>query len=380
MDVSTRAFVTELRFVINCLGAVHCNARFQALPIALVAVALITTAPHTVANAQAPNHPLRDRIRNRLQERAASSQRASAASPNQQQQRAFSTASRAQSQSVLRTGIGGVAVAYWPPPTKVAIPPRAPLIVFSHGFNGTDAQSSFLMQALADAGYFVVSPKHSDALGSGVHKPAVPFGKPDQWTDETCKDRADDIAAVIRGLKTDPRFKSRIDFERVGIAGHSLGGYTALGVAGGWPNWKLDVPVKAVLGLSPFAAPFLRHGTLEKMTIPVMYQGGSRDVGITPTIRRPGGAFEKTHGDVWFVDFDNFNHYSWTNLNRDESQKQAISAWSIWFFNRYLRGINAPQPQSGAALHHYSTEPASSLPTHSQSHVQTPAPISDSAP
>ena len=45
------------------------------------------------------------------------------------------------------------------------------------------------------------------------------------------------------------------------LVGHSLGGYTVLGVGGGWAHWK-DPRVKAILALSPYAAPFINKETL----------------------------------------------------------------------------------------------------------------------
>ena len=65
--------------------------------------------------------------------------------------------------------IGGVKVSVWRPPARRTAP--APLVVFSHGFGGSSTQSTFLMKALAGAGYLVVAPNHKDAgafLGMGV--------------------------------------------------------------------------------------------------------------------------------------------------------------------------------------------------------------------
>ena len=40
-------------------------------------------------------------------------------------------------------------------------------LVFSHGFHGCATQSTFLMQAFADAGYIVFAPNHRDATCNG---------------------------------------------------------------------------------------------------------------------------------------------------------------------------------------------------------------------
>ena len=41
-------------------------------------------------------------------------------------------------------------------------------------------------------------------------------------------------------------------------------------------------------------APYLAHGTLPKLAVPVMYQGAQFDWGMTPTIEGPKGAFAQS--------------------------------------------------------------------------------------
>ncbi len=189
------------------------------------------------------------------------------------------------SEGVAKQRIAGLDVAIWKPSSDSA----APAIVFSHGYHGCNTQSVFLMEALAAAGYLVVAPNHKDAGcggGRGVFaRPDEPFRNPSAWNDGTYKDRASDITRLIEGLRADKQWSERIDWNEVGLAGHSLGGYTVVGLAGGWPRWKLPI-VKAVLALSPYCDPFTLHGSLGAIEIPVMYQGGTRDIGVTPTVKR----------------------------------------------------------------------------------------------
>jgi hypothetical protein len=72
-----------------------------------------------------------------------------------------------------------------------------------------------------------------------------------------------------------------IDSRGVGLAGHSLDGYTVLALAVAWPSWKARC-VKTVLAVSPFCAPFLAKGNTRSLDVPVMYQGGALDFGVTP--------------------------------------------------------------------------------------------------
>ena len=102
----------------------------------------------------------------------------------------------------------------------------APLVVFSHGFHGISTQSTFLVQALAEDGYLVVAPNHKDALRGGNKgefslRPEVGFAKADDWTEETYRDRAEDIKALLTGLKDDEKWASKIDWNKVALASTS---------------------------------------------------------------------------------------------------------------------------------------------------------------
>lgn len=220
---------------------------------------------------------------------------------------------------------------------------RYPLIVFSHGFGGCARQSTFLTEALAADGYLVVAPNHGDARCNrgGLRarfRPEEPFRDADAWNDQTYRDRRDDVEALITYVLTHEPYASHIDRARMGLAGHSLGGYTVLGLGGAWPSWK-DGRVKAVLALSPFATPYLEHGTLGTMQVPVMYQGGTLDLGVTPSVAKEGGAYDRSSAPKYFVEFRRAGHFAWTNLN--PSFQRDINAYALAFFDRYLKG----QPQ-----------------------------------
>jgi len=181
-------------------------------------------------------------------------------------------------QQPAHLSVAGRDVAMWKP--KGTAPLRGyPLIVFSHGFTGCNTQTTFLMEALAQAGYLVLAPNHEDAgcgrarhAGGRVGRPQELFRESAKWSERTYADRRGDMEAVLDVALAPERLEGvAVDASRVGIAGHSLGGYTVLGLAG-WPSWK-DPRVKAVLALSPHCSPFVATGRLAQMNIPVMYQG-----------------------------------------------------------------------------------------------------------
>ena len=247
-----------------------------------------------------------------------------------------------------RMTIAGLDVIVWQPvkkPVSVSTETSpAPLVIFSHGFRGVNNQSIFLMKALADSGYLVIAPNHEDALANGIAKKRIRFGRPDSWTEETYKDREQDIKRLTGALHNDSTWSSKIDWTKFALAGHSLGGYTVLGLAGAWPSWKLP-SVKAVLALAPYTNPFLRKGTLKEISVPVMYQCGNRDTWINLFVKGKNGAFSKTPSPAEYVELDNANHYAWTNFNRDDHRKDLICHYAIEFLNKYVCADLSAHPE-----------------------------------
>ena len=59
--------------------------------------------------------------------------------------------------------------------------------------------------------------------------------------------------------------------------GHSLGGYVVLAKAGGLPSWRSE-GISAVLALSPYCNTLSPKSSLQKISVPIMYLGGKRDI------------------------------------------------------------------------------------------------------
>jgi predicted dienelactone hydrolase len=240
---------------------------------------------------------------------------------------------------------------------------KQPVIIFSHGFHGCATQSRFLMEAFASAGYIIFAPNHRDATCHGgkakwTDRPQMPFRKPQKWNETSFRDRAEDIRRLIEAIRTDDRFRERLDWSRLGLAGHSLGGYTVLALGGAWPGWRLS-NVKAVLALSPYTQPFLLHDTLAGLSAPVMYQGGTWDYGITPALNKSMGAYDRSPEPKYYVEFDRMGHFAWADVGRRKARK-AIIAYSLTFMNYYVKG-EPPSPAltqvlPGVALFRYASE------------------------
>jgi predicted dienelactone hydrolase len=101
--------------------------------------------------------------------------------------------------------------------------PRRPVIVASHGFGGAARQLTWLGSALARAGYVVVAVDHPGTNGiDGI----TAEGTYAAW------ERAGDLAAALDIAARDPVVGPRLDLQRVGAIGFSLGGWTAALLAG----------------------------------------------------------------------------------------------------------------------------------------------------
>ena len=102
---------------------------------------------------------------------------------------------------------------------------RYPLVVMSHGTGGGSVMMMWLGSYLAAHGFIVAAVNHHGNTAS--EKEMDPRGFLLYW------ERAPDLSRVIDRLLVDPKFGSRIDRNRIGAAGFSLGGFTVIELAGG---------------------------------------------------------------------------------------------------------------------------------------------------
>jgi predicted dienelactone hydrolase len=256
-------------------------------------------------------------------------------------------------------------------PDGAVAPGRHPLVVFSHGFLGAGDQIIFLTESLARAGYIVAAPNHADS-GSGSEPLEIPnFIDARSWDDKKFLDRKEDVSALIDHLlagKDSAAFlHDHVDEHAIGVAGHSLGGYVALGMAGARRAWR-DERIRAALILSPYALPYVDGSVLGEVRIPVMLQGGTRDWALTPFLP---AVYEKLQVPKYFLVLNDASHLEWTNLislgrsTMDcvrSGSGRWITAYSVAFLDTYLRGqersalLAKPNPQLYS--YEYSPTPA----------------------
>lgn len=104
---------------------------------------------------------------------------------------------------------------------------RLPTLLLSHGNGGSARMMGWLGTALARAGYLVIAVDHPG--NNGVEEMTLP-GSVLSWL------RADDLRAALAAVQADPLLGPHVDPERLGVAGFSAGGYTALLAAGARPD------------------------------------------------------------------------------------------------------------------------------------------------
>lgn len=104
---------------------------------------------------------------------------------------------------------------------------RYPLILFSHGTGGGRSTVEWFCTGLAKKGFVVVAVDH---YGNTFDNP-IPEEFARIWN------RPLDISYVLTQILNHPEFAPAIDSSRIGAAGFSLGGYTAIALAGAEMDW-----------------------------------------------------------------------------------------------------------------------------------------------
>ncbi|WP_421697737.1 alpha/beta hydrolase family protein [Ancylobacter sp.] len=97
---------------------------------------------------------------------------------------------------------------------------RHRLVVLSHGFGGNLGNQAWLAVTLARHGYVVAAVNHPGTTSRNL--------RPD--TGARLWERPRDLSRLIDRITRDPAFGA--DADKVGVIGHSLGGWTAMALAG----------------------------------------------------------------------------------------------------------------------------------------------------
>jgi len=167
-----------------------------------------------------------------------------------------------------------------------------PLVLFSHGYEGIRFQSLFHLVHLASHGFIVASPDH--------HGNTIPDDILGIVDEATTVNRAFDIKFLMDRLLDDgstsgAELAASIDPEKIGMSGHSFGGYEAFILTGGEVRGSAiddttqtlgtftDSRIKAIIPMAPRTmrrvdAVTLSNGFFSTVTVPTLIIGSELDM------------------------------------------------------------------------------------------------------
>jgi predicted dienelactone hydrolase len=201
------------------------------------------------------------------------------------------------------------ATALHEPPARTG---RYPLIVLSHGRTGMRFSYSLLCEALAARGAVVVSADHpGDVLTDwllGTHA--------DDRTNEV--NRVGDahllIDALVHGHDAIPSdVLAAVDHDRIALAGHSYGAYTALATAAGARGVAPHDRVGAVVTFQPYTRT-MSDGLLGRVTTPTLLVVSELD-GTTPAHSDADRPWALLRGEpTWRLDLAGAGHQAISDI------------------------------------------------------------------
>jgi predicted dienelactone hydrolase len=248
-----------------------------------------------------------------------------------------------------------------------------PVIVFSHGLGGSRLGYEFLCKAWSQRGYVVVLPSHRENVPLGVAEQEQHTVAELRAMKEAINDpvnwpvRPLDIRRTIDALEALPSqiraLKGRLDLSRIGVGGHSYGAYTALLCAGArvrvgneWQSFP-EPRAKAFAALSPpgNGSRGLSASSWTSIHAPLLCMTGTLDGGVLgepPSWRED--AFKSLSGPNHdLVVLDGADHFTFSagrpRFAADPLLMLQIEAATLWFWDKHLRGIDAPLPALAGA-------------------------------
>ncbi|WP_017653518.1 alpha/beta hydrolase [Fortiea contorta] len=197
-------------------------------------------------------------------------------------------------------------------------PTSFPLVVISHGIASDRYAFVYLAQHLVSYGFAVAVLEHPGSNAERVQQYFVGLAAaPDA---KEFVDRPLDIKFLLNELqrldKVDPALQGKLNFQQIGVIGHSFGGYTALSLAGAKINFDqlrqdcnpnntssfnlslilqcqavtlpvADYPlpdnrIKVALAINPIGSSILGEREIKKIKLPIMLVAASQDIFAPP--------------------------------------------------------------------------------------------------
>jgi dienelactone hydrolase len=253
-------------------------------------------------------------------------------------------------------------------PAQVPGPELRPLIVFSHGLGGSRLSYMQLGRHWASQGFISVHLQHAGsdraiwtASGLGI----LSSLKSAASTDNAIA-RVHDVTFMIDQIRREPSLASRIDFERIAVAGHSFGANTALLAAGAQfrVDGKLvsfgDPRIKAAIILSPPSLPGNQDPiyVYNPIRIPTFHLTGTRDdtpiPGLSTMANQRSEAFDSMVATPRYLAvYEGGRHSMFHDRTADSTSagiKTATKALSTMFLRASLMQDSAAAQELSKAL------------------------------
>ncbi len=266
-----------------------------------------------------------------------------------------------------------------------------PVIVISHGLGSDSSNFEYLAANLASHGYGVVVPNHPGS-DTKEFQALLNGSASDVTAPEEFYNRPLDVKYVLDQLeeRNKSEFQGRLNLRQVGVVGQSLGGYTALALAGAKINfeqlakdctpealkdtWNMslllqcralklrgtkeydlhDERVKAVIAVNPITSSIFGKVGLQQIHVPVMFVASSDDT-VAPAlyeqilpfswINNPQKYLVLLSGATHFSTIGNGNSNQQIGLSAEiagDDPAQAriyMNALSLLFFQAYVVGM-----------------------------------------
>lgn len=246
-----------------------------------------------------------------------------------------------------------------------------PMVIYNHGYGADQYQALYLKELLASEGYIVAAPKYSnsfmfDTSSLFSFSEAISHIDNDAPVDSFVSELFRD--SYVTYLENNRIFKAEatldeilncnndegcflyrsIDTEAIGMAGHSLGGITTIGVTGGHPNdAMLDERIKAAAFYASPSYPFEK--SIASIAIPSLVMVGEMDTFVTKPDENKWLSQPHLSPPYFFITLEGANHFSFSNNLIDDDETIAwnraaselhdtIANYTLSFFDLYLLG------------------------------------------
>ncbi|MFW6358960.1 MAG: alpha/beta hydrolase [Chroococcales cyanobacterium] len=235
--------------------------------------------------------------------------------------------------------------------------PRGPLVLMSHGFAADRRFLTYLAEHLASYGFTVVSIEHPGSNLNSLSQIVLGTNPTDILPASEFIDRPKDVSFVLDELarinEQNRYLQGKFNTQQVTMIGHSLGGYTALALAGGklnldqlrqfcqsrspigrspadWlqcagadlPDRKLelrDPRIQQVMAFNPLIGKVFGDQGLADVKTPTLILSSSEDA-ITPALDHQLRPFQQLEGQKYLITAIGATHMSVTDLANKDSE------------------------------------------------------------